>query len=407
MFGAKKINLSDNHELILRKKTTEGNNTYVVKPHKSGDLNSYEFEEVKTEFCNGKSILCKTGNTKKEMPRDIVKIANQKTLYKMNNYNSNAQKNQLNQSIKPNQPNQPKQQIKTVNLIQKQPLQLIEQPVQKYQMSATIKPMNRPKIQPSNLNVIRRGLLIGIDYIGTNNKQNECINDCEKLRNFLITNKYFNSNELTIMTDFTSGTLNPSKRNIMNQLDLLLKFARSNPKKQILLFVSYSGIGHTVCNVVNDQNQTNKNDKLAVLCPADFQQSGFIGDEELRNKFINQLPSNVKLILVIDACHNETMLGLKYKYKIDEKNTYTVLGKLLPTVCDVIVISGCKDNNQYDYKGAIIDALLFNYKEINNYNELLTNMKKWLKDNEYTQIPQLTSGKLIDIDNKFLLSSFR
>lgn len=408
MFRAKKIKLTDNQGLILHKKTNEGCNTYLVKPHKSGDLNSYKFEEVKT-------VPYKTleNNNKKENQ-------NQKTLYKVNVHRDlNAQK----QPIQAIQPMQQIQQIQSIQPIIKQiqltkPVQIKtvqqNQPTYLTQTKPSMQPkqqlnmivkqsINHPKIQPGNLNIIRKCLLIGINYIGSNNQQNECINDCEKLRNFLVTNKYFNSNEMTIMTDFTSGALNPSKRNIMNQLDLLLKFARSNPKKQILLFVSYSGHGHTVCNITNDKN----NDKLAVLCPIDYQSAGFIGDDELRNKFINQLPSNVKLILLIDACHNEPMLDLKYRYKVDDKNTYTVFGKLLPTICDVVVISGCRDNNQYDYKGAIIEALLSNYQEINNYNELIANMKKWLKDNEYTQFPQLTSGKLIDIENKFILSSFK
>jgi len=206
-----------------------------------------------------------------------------------------------------------------------------------------------------------------------------------------------------MMTDYTPGLLYPSKKNIMSQFDQLVKFARNNPRKQIMLFVSYSGHG----NYVSKSSST----KDKILYPIDFDKAGFIADDDLRSKFINQLPSNVKLMIAFDACHNPNILGLKYAYKADDNNTYTVIGKLSPTVCDVVMISGCTDHKassvNNNYEGAISASLLANYKDANSYNELITNMKKWLKDNNYTQIPQLTSGKLIDIENKFLLSTYR
>lgn len=347
MFGAKKIN----NKLILHVKRENGNNTYVVKPHKSGDVNSYTFEEFNS--------TCQLKDKKKLTINVISK-----------------------QSIQSIQSIQPIQSVKSFK------------PKQLTQSIQPIQPMAHPKIQPANLNTIRRGLLIGINYVGSNNQLNECINNCENLRNFLVMNKYFNSNELMMMTDFTPGIMNPSKSNIMNQLNILLKFARSNPKKQVSLFMSYSG--YCIDN--------------AVLCPNDFQNAGCIDDDELRGKFINQLPSNVKLLMLMDACYNKPILNLKYEYKVDEKDTYIVSGKLLSTICDIIVINGYDDNQndkQNDKQGAIITALLNNYKGTNNYNELIFNIRKWLKENNHKQTPQLVSGKFIDTNDRFLLSSYR
>ena len=74
MFGNKKIN----NKLILRKKTENGNNTYLVKPHKSGDINSYTFEEFnstcqpKDKKKLGISVESITGDKLPSIPKGIV-----------------------------------------------------------------------------------------------------------------------------------------------------------------------------------------------------------------------------------------------------------------------------------------------------------------------------------------------
>jgi len=267
------------------------------------------------------------------------------------------------------------------------------------------KTINPHVIKPLNINVVKKCLLIGINYTGTNNELEGCINDCETLRNFLVNNRYFTSSEITLMSDFTPGPLYPSKKNIMVQLDSIVKFARKYPSKQVMLFVSYSGHG----NYIKDAAKNDINNK-EILCPIDFERSGFIIDDELRSKFVNQLPSNVRLIMVFDACHSDTMLDLKYSYQADEKNTYTVIGKLFPTTSNVITISGSGDQqteNKSEYQGSLIASLLANYRDNISYNELISNMRTWLKDNGYNQIPQLSSGKLIEIDTRFLLETFK
>lgn len=416
MNNIKRNKFIDTSGLILHKKTEAGtDNTFLVKPHKSGDLNSYAFEEINKKnvayksntinvtdtitinvieeekhqrpLVNKKPKLVST-NTKKQDTKPTIKI---KAVTRQTNTNTNNAI-KLNENLARTQKTVVAKQVNSIfpkvtphNLVQKM---------------ATSK---QPIISPGNINILKRGLLIGINYTGSSNHLDECINNCENIKNFLVTGKYFKSSELVMMTDYTPGALYPSRKNIMNQLDQLVKFARNNPKKQIMLFVSYSGHG----NYISKDTKT----KDKILFPIDFDKSGYIADDDLRTKFINQLPSNVKLLIAFDACHNPNILGLKYAYKADDNNTYTVIGKLLPTVCDVIMISSCADskaeNSNNDYEGAISASLLANYKDANSYNELIINMRKWLKEHNYTQIPQLTSGKLIDTENKFLLSTYK
>lgn len=229
-------------------------------------------------------------------------------------------------------------------------------------------PTNPIIIKPGNNNIVKRCLLIGINYTETN------VNDCEKLRNFLINHKLFSSNDITMMSDYTPGILYPSKRNIINQLEELIKFARKYQNKQVLLFVAYSG---------NSTNET--------ICPIDYQNSGYISSEFIKTKIINSLPSNVKLVMLFESFE----IDLKYSYKMDERNTYIVIGKMLPTSCETIMING---------KNNIIELLLTNYKDNISYNELVSNMRENVND---MQTPNLLSGKFIDIDSNFLLTLYK
>ena len=265
--------------------------------------------------------------------------------------------------------------------------------------------------------IVKKALLVGINYTGTDNKLNGCINDTENLHNFLLKNKYFEQNELTMMNDFKQGDLYPSKENMEKQLNELVAFANSdaNKGKKVYLFFSYSGHGYHL----DDENGDEEDGQDEVLCPIDCIDNGFIVDDDIRNNFVNKLPENVTLVVLIDACHSFSMLDLKYNYACDTKNTYKTHGKIADTKCNLIMISGCLDTQtsadafipdvttkKNEYQGAMTAAFLNNYKDEITTKKLVKAMRDWLKAGKYTQIPQLTSGKFIDVSQPFLLSIF-
>lgn len=263
--------------------------------------------------------------------------------------------------------------------------------------------------------VARRGLMIGINYTGSSNALNGCINDCENLKQFLTSKNYFKSNELIMMNDNQSGGLYPTKANILNQFRELVKFANANKGKQIEMFISYSGHGHHIKDTSGDE----ADGQDEVLCPVDFSSAGFIVDDQIRADLIDKLPSNVKLLMIVDACHSGTMGDLRYAYKVDSSNAYTVFGNYKDTKCKCVLISGCRDDQtsadayvrddiqkRMEYQGAMSASLIKNYSDGITYNDLINKMRSWLRNNRYTQVPQLSSGKLININDKFILSEF-
>ena len=254
---------------------------------------------------------------------------------------------------------------------------------------------------------VKRGLLIGINYTGTVNQLRGCINDSNNLRNFLINNSIFEKKDLIFMNDTTKGNLYPTRSNIFSQLKLLVDFAYKNQDKQVKLFFSFSGHGVQL----KDKNRDETDGLDEALCPIDFDQSGFIIDDDIKSRFIDLLPSNVELTIMVDACHSGTCIDLQYNYDFSKDNYIIRNKKESLTKCQVISISGCLDSQTSadafiggKYQGALTAGFLSQYKKNISARDLMLNICKYLKNNSYTQISQLSSGKLLDPDSYLVLN---
>jgi len=261
--------------------------------------------------------------------------------------------------------------------------------------------------------IVKKALLIGINYIGTENELNGCINDSINLKKFIIQNKYVNESDIIMMNDTLSPTniLFPTRQNILNQLTNLITFASKNLDKTVELFLSYSGHG----TGITDRNSDEVDGQDEALVPVDFNKSGFILDDVLRSNFINKLSTNVKLVFLCDACHSGTIFDLKYQYLSSAPNQETIFPKIAETSCEVVTISGCRDDQtsadaylSNTYQGAMTASFINNYKDEISYKDLITKMRSWLVNNRdrFTQVPQLCTGKKINLNNPFLLSIY-
>jgi len=265
------------------------------------------------------------------------------------------------------------------------------------------------------MSIAKKCLLIGINYTNSSYALNGCINDSLNLKLFLTKNKFFKSSDIIMMNDKQGGSNYPSKRNILKQLKNLIKFANSNKSKKVHLFVSYSGHG----TYMTDKDGDEEDGRDEVLCPIDCDSNGYLTDDTVKKQFISKLPRNVKLVMLIDSCHSGTIMDLKFNYAIDRMNTYTTYGNMAQTKCQVVMISGCQDKQtssdaylkdkntkKYEYQGAMTASFLLHFKNNINYHDLITNMRKWLKNSKFDQIPQLSSGRHINVKKTFLLNSY-
>lgn len=290
-------------------------------------------------------------------------------------------------------------------------------PAPQTQQAPVIKPVTtKPTITTKISSLVKKCLLIGINYTGTDFALNGCINDSNNMRGFLVSNKYFSDSEITFMNDLQSGQLYPSKANIMAQFNEMVKFANDNASaQQILLFIAYSGHGTYVTDKTGDE----KDSRDECLCPIDCDKSGYIVDDDIKTNLINKLGANVKLVFISDSCHSGSVLDLKYEYNLTSALSTVKVNNINDTLCSVILVSGCRDDQTSadayepdtvtkisEYQGAMTASFLSNFKDEINYETLIKNMYKWLSLKRYTQKPQLSSGQRLNLKSPFLLSGY-
>jgi len=239
----------------------------------------------------------------------------------------------------------------------------------------------------------KNALLIGINYIGTENELYGCINDTNSISGLLSSRGF---KDIKILTDNTSEK--PTHNIIINEFTNLL----TNANSRDTIFLFYSGHGSYIRDKNNDE--LTKNDQLIV--PLDL---NIIVDDELKIIINNHLKNNVTLIALFDSCFSESVLDLKFQYLDSLNNNNNSINiNQSETKGNVIMISGCTDNQTSDDaiinnlpQGALTWAFLqtFNSQQNQSWRDLLKGMRSTLKNNGFTQIPQLASGKFINIDS--------
>ena len=248
-----------------------------------------------------------------------------------------------------------------------------------------------------NLYTNNSALLIGINYYDTEYRLNGCLNDANDMKYFLI-NKNFKN--ITLLTDAYSSNKKPTKTNIIDEL--IKTLIKSNSGDTIV--VTYSGHGSYCLDENNDELRGY--DQTIISCDLKA-----IKDDTLKSIIVKYLKKDVTLFCLFDCCYSGSVLDLKYQYSDSlNGNRLTVNEKETDTRGNVIMISGCHDQQTSadayisdKYNGAMTAAFLYCCNNIPRknltWNNLLIGMRKYLKKNEFLQIPQLSSGKLININS--------
>jgi len=249
-------------------------------------------------------------------------------------------------------------------------------------------------LQPGNN---KNALIIGINYINTPYQLGGCIEDANDINSLLLSVGFQN---IKLLTDNTPEK--PTRETILNNFVNLL--ANSNSGDILLFFIS--GHGSQTTNL--DGSEFTENDQLII--PSDFNP---IYDYELKRIIQTILKPNVTLIAFFDNCFSGSVLDLKYQYIDSLRNNNDIINdKETETNGNVICISGCSDTqtsidaiiNNVN-RGAFTWAFLqtFNSTPTQTWQQLLEGMRNLLKNNGFTQIPQLSSGKFIDINTRIFI----
>lgn len=272
----------------------------------------------------------------------------------------------------------------------------------------------------------RTALLVGINYINTNNELNGCYNDVVNASQYLRSTLGYDPAAISIITDGnrgasgTASTLPPTRKNILAGISTLIAGMVAGDEA----IFHYSGHG----TLISDTNGDEATGYDSCLCPLDYAApssagGGLITDDEIRALLVNRVPRGARLYVILDCCHNGTGCDVRYKYE-----DYSILlsppsarapvwrtqqkafanGKYTETAGEVFMISGCRDeqtsadayiNNAFAgaLTYAVFSILRANQATIRTYSwsAFLRDVRHFMRANRYSQIPQIMTGQLI------------
>lgn len=235
-----------------------------------------------------------------------------------------------------------------------------------------------------------KALLIGINYLDTNNQLQGCANDVRAIRDLLQKNNY---KDIRVLSDDIneSNIIEPTAENILAEFNKLIDNAKSGD----VLFFHYSGHG----TQTYDQGSDETDGKDEAIYPVD----GKLITDDTFKQAINRIPAGVKLFLLMDCCNSGSNLDLKY-------NT---LQRSLKAAMQgyAVEISGCLDNQTSadafingKYNGALT-ACFIDQSRIKGFKNLFDNnlfsgsrtklkaltstFSTWMKTNGFSQRPNI------------------
>lgn len=263
----------------------------------------------------------------------------------------------------------------------------------KNKLKTNIEEVNKLSILPIKINR-KKALLFGLNYMGTGSQLSGCINDVNLIDTRIKTKGF---TDIKIMTDET--LIKPTREKMLSEITKILYEATEGD----LIFIYYSGHGSYTIDRTSDE----LDGKDELIIPLDFNP---IRDDELKQIIQQYLKEKVTLFCLFDCCNSGTALDLKYQY-LENLNydNFTENPYTLETKGNVILLSGCRDD-QYSYEtilgSNVQGAMTWAFNELTKNNEnitwrlLLKNMRNSIKTSRFNQIPQLSSGLVIDLDSK-------
>ncbi|RNF26339.1 metacaspase [Trypanosoma conorhini] len=263
-----------------------------------------------------------------------------------------------------------------------------------------------------------RALFIGINYYGTRAELSGCCNDVKQILATL-QKKRFPIDEASILVDeegFPGANGLPTRDNIVRYMAWLVKDAKAGD----VLFMHFSGHG-TQTRALSDSEEAFDQ----CIAPVDFERNGCILDDDIFKILLRSLPHGVRLTVVFDCCHSGSMLDLPYTFVGGRSVRSGVTGHMQRirrgNNCDgdVLMISGCADEQTSadvanaaafgtgatGAGGAATQCLTYTILKTSNlsYQDMLIATRDMLKKKRFTQVPQLSASKPIDLQREFSL----
>jgi hypothetical protein len=236
--------------------------------------------------------------------------------------------------------------------------------------------------------MVKKALFVGINYYATpSSKLRGCIDDIINMRNMLIDAYGYDLSDITLLRDDTvNAELMPTKRNILNALNVLVANSENNTE----FWFHYSGHGALL-------------KKDSIIVPSDYLVAGTIPDHELYDIFKN---AKCRCFLLFDSCNSGNIVELpwKYEYKSPTQIVKTNVNNRILENTEMYSFAGCKSNqtcgdiysvDEAEYVGVFTEAFLICLRRNKHEVDLLklyTDICIYLDEKKRIQIPIFASS---------------
>lgn len=251
---------------------------------------------------------------------------------------------------------------------------------------------------------MKKALLIGCTYKGTDAQLNGTLNDVIRMHNCLTTKYGFQSEDIKMLIEY-DGYTQPTSNNIIDAIVQLLIESLYYGCDNI--YIHFSGHGTQIID--RDGDEEDGYDECWV--PIDFKTNGVISDD-LLNRYFKWFPKNCKVTCVVDACHSSTCLDLMYKVDIDNQKYEVMNNNCKCNHDNITLISGCRSHEcsldvvkKGSWGGALTYAILESLNKHQNPSvfKIIEESREYMLKNNYSQIPQLCSARKISGDEIFII----
>lgn len=267
-----------------------------------------------------------------------------------------------------------------------------------------------------------KALFIGINYKGQNCELDGCVADVQRQLTTL-ERIGFPIDEAVILTDdpkFKNNAGMPTKANILYWMNWLT----ANCESGDVLFFHFSGHGVSKkqsSDTPAEEREASGYDQFVV--PLDCERSGLIQDDELFEILVRRLKPGVRGTFVVDACKSGSIIDVQFEYREDSSSSsssayggFSRLNNKKHGGGDVVVFSAASDfqtaadvdsgSSQDKMAGgaftkAFGEALTKTAGL--TFIQLLQEIRRSLRKQKFTQIPQLSATRPIDVNKPFSL----
>lgn len=254
---------------------------------------------------------------------------------------------------------------------------------------------------------LKRALFVGINYVGTPYELYGCINDAVDMQ--AQTQTFFPTcKDVRLITDATP--MKPTRANLFASIDWLVTGLR---RGENILF-HFSGHGGRV----RDRNGDEVSGMDSCLYTVNGQTLEAILDDDIRTRLAAKVPAGCKCFVVFDCCHSGTAVDLRCLWEATaaDRLSYREDQKYAKTAGTVVFLSASHDTQvamdtvsaEGRPCGALTMALLKTWKTYGRaikFKYLLWDVRTYLRENGYSQVPQLSTGAFYDTNTVFDLGT--